>query len=398
MQNKSPLLSIVIPTKNRSEYCIQAVSSILRYPYENFEIIVQDNSDTNDLMHKIEEKFCDNRLRYSYTANPVSFVENFNNAIENTNGEYLCLIGDDDAVCEDLFTVVNWAKQNDVDSICPKVFVNYLWPGNSNDGRMVIPYFSNKIWRNYPIKNLQSLVNQGIVNYMDFNLPKLYHGIVKKECMNEIKKKIGQYFGGLTPDIYSSVALSCIVKKHIVIDRPITVAGACPKSATVDSTKGKHSGKLENAPHFRHRGEYQWDEIVPYFYSVQTIWAESAIQAMKDFGVQVDFSKLNKSAILATAILAAPNFHDFFIQKTLENSSVPKLMLLTTTYSKMIKEFIVGNFKRVYYRIPRKYILRQLRLNGVRNIQEAVDISEKELKRTNITQVLAKFVNQTRII
>ena len=393
-----PILSILIPTKNRLEYCIRSIQTILKYDYDFFELVIQDNSETNLLQEKINHLFKDTRLKYFYCGEPLSFVDNFSTAVENTSGEYICLIGDDDGVCDDLFATVKWAKEKNIDSVCPKVFVNYLWPGNNNVGKMVIPYFTNKIWINKPKNNLQKLVNQGIVNYMYFNLPKLYHGIIKRTCMDEIKLKTGQYFGGLTPDIYSSVALSCIVQKHVVIDRPITIAGACPKSATVDSTKGRHSGSLDNAPHFRNRGEYIWDESVPKFYSVQTIWAESAIQAMKDFNVEIDLKKLDISKILATSIIAAPNYKSFFTTESYKKISKNKLNFKIKTDYYILKEFFIGNLKRVYYRIPRKFILRQIRKTDVKDIFEAMVISNKELKRTNINKILNAFNGQSRII
>lgn len=40
------LLSIVIPTRDREYYCIEAIKNILSYNNEDFELVVQDNSDS----------------------------------------------------------------------------------------------------------------------------------------------------------------------------------------------------------------------------------------------------------------------------------------------------------------------------------------------------------------
>ena len=44
--DKKPLLSILIATKNRIPYCINVIERILKYPDQDFELIIQDNSDS----------------------------------------------------------------------------------------------------------------------------------------------------------------------------------------------------------------------------------------------------------------------------------------------------------------------------------------------------------------
>ena len=41
------------------------------------------------------------------------------------------------------------------------------------------------------------------------------------------------------------------------------------------------AGKLEDAPHFRGHESYEWDSRIPKFYSVETIWGDSALAAVK---------------------------------------------------------------------------------------------------------------------
>ena len=43
------LLSIVIPTKNRYDYLCILIKSLLKNQSDEFEIIIQDNSDDNTL-------------------------------------------------------------------------------------------------------------------------------------------------------------------------------------------------------------------------------------------------------------------------------------------------------------------------------------------------------------
>ena len=82
----------------------------------------------------------------------------------------------------------------------------------------------------------------------------------------------------------------------------------------------------------------------------------------------------------------------------LQKISKNKLNFQIKTDYYILKEFFIGNLKRVQYRIPRKFILRQIRKTDVKDIFEAMVISNKELKRTNINKILNAFNGQSRII
>ncbi|GEM_PF-1531209 len=385
----TPLISIVIATKNRVDYCIQTVNTLLEYP-EDFELVIQDNTDSLELKAFAELNFTDKRIKYNYTPPPFSSIDNFNAALELATGQYVCLLGDDDGVLENFFEVVKWAAEQDIDSVCPRHFINYLWPNESSTGRMIMPNATNQIWYNRPLENIQALVDDGIVLYTKFNLPKLYHGLVKKSCLDQVKAKTGYYLGGLSPDIYSAVALSAVVKKHVVLDFPITIAGACPKSTTVDNTKGTHSGSLENAPHFRNRAAYDWKKIVPRYYSVQTIWSESGLQAIDDLGIAVDVNRLNIVKILAGAINDNPGYKDLFLTETKVSLGVEKTSFafnMAVMFSRITQKTENILF-RVKARIPLFKQIKAVRIYDVADINACTKLCNKQLDSLNFEEIL----------
>ena len=391
-----PLLSIAIATKNRVPYCIQAIETILNYPYDNFELIIQDNTDNRELEEYIKNNFSDSRLVYQYTPPPFSSIDNFNAVLELCTGKYVCLLGDDDGVTENLFKIVKWADKNNIDSVCPKQLVHYIWPNTKTNGNMVVPYFTNTVWENNPIDNLQALIEDGVVQYMKFNLPKLYHGIIKKTCLDEMKAKNGYYLGGLSPDIYACVALSSIVKRHVVLDSPITIAGACSKSTTIDNATGKHSGKIEDAPHFRSRENYIWDSRVPRFYSVETIWAESALKAIKEFDIPIELSRLNLTKILASAVNTSPAYKEFFMAESFKVSYKKENAVLFYFYR--ISLLVENYVKRIVNRFLRKYLFKHYRFTSVSNIKEAEKIANSILNKSNVLENLHSYKSDFRKI
>lgn len=323
MIKDKPLLSIAIATKNRESFCIEAIKSILSLNEDSVEITIADNSDTDKVKQFVEELNHPN-IKYIYDNGNVSSIENFNRAVGLTTGEYVMLIGDDDTILPKAIEIANWAKQNDVDSICSVNYLAYYWPNVLDKfplGGMVVPASTGKITQTDIRKNIKDLVKNGLQLYLLYPLPKTYHGIVKKSLMNEVKAKTGHFYGGLSPDIYSSVAISCLAKNHYTIDEPLSVAGVCATSTTADNFTGKHSGSLEGIPHLRHRPNYQFSNRIPLYYSVNTIWAESGIKALEELGEKELLEKFDMYRLMAQAKI----HNDKYIAELIEKKHIELL-------------------------------------------------------------------------
>jgi glycosyltransferase involved in cell wall biosynthesis len=372
-----PLLSIIIATKNRVPYCINSIETILSNANDDFELIVQDNTDTTELKDYVSVNITDQRFVYRYTPPPFSSIDNFNAALELATGEYVCLIGDDDGVCSSIFEVVKWAKSNHIDSVCPKVFVDFYWPDafySGSKGYVFIPYYSNSIYSLNPQSRIEDVLEDGIIDYMKFNLPKLYHGLVKKSCFDAIKALNGYYIGGLSPDIYTAVSLSFFVKNHVVLDFPITISGACKVSTTVAGLNGGHSGLLSEAPHFRDRGFYVWDKRIPKYYSVQTIWAESAMSALVDLNLVVNFEAFNLARMVAKSISITPKHIKLFLNETHkileENQFNPTVFYIKFSIN-LVSIVFFKYLKKFLNKLKSKLFFRTQRIDSVSSIGEA---------------------------
>ena len=90
-------LSVVIPTRNRPQYLLDAVKTVLLH-VPGAEIIVCDNSDTPYLHDKIQGLSHSGRINYLYRSETLGMAENFEIAIAAATGDYIICIGDDDCV------------------------------------------------------------------------------------------------------------------------------------------------------------------------------------------------------------------------------------------------------------------------------------------------------------
>lgn len=334
------IISIIIPTKNRQKYALKAIEQILSIESDNIQLVIQDNSDKDSLRMEISKFDGDNRLKYNYTNKILSFVDNFSEAVSLADGEYICMIGDDDGIMPDILKIVEWAKDNNIDAISPSINAVYIWPSekklmdNTENGYMCITYISDRVEFCDTSLAIKKLMSFGGQKYLTTDMVKLYHGVVKKECMEKIRSMTGRYFGGLTPDIYASVALSVVSDRVVKINYPITISGICNTSGSADSVTGKHTGELKDAPHFKGHIKYDWSNEVPKFYSVETIWADTALHVLRD---------LNKSQYIKNFNVAAINMYCL--------NKYPEFKAIIKEHSDLYK---IGNYKVLieYLRLP----------------------------------------------
>lgn len=111
------LLSVLLPTHNRLEYLRYAVESVRRQDHPDWEVVISDNASTEDVAGYVES-LQDARVRYVRTDSFVPVTENWNNALRQSRGEYVVMLGDDDALlpgyCRALAAVVDGDERPDV--------------------------------------------------------------------------------------------------------------------------------------------------------------------------------------------------------------------------------------------------------------------------------------------
>ena len=92
-----PKVSICIPTYNYGRFLPEAVQSVLRQNYADFEILVIDNCST-DNTRDVMEQYCrsDSRIRYILNPENVGMVRNWNYCIREARGAYIKFLFSDD--------------------------------------------------------------------------------------------------------------------------------------------------------------------------------------------------------------------------------------------------------------------------------------------------------------
>jgi glycosyltransferase involved in cell wall biosynthesis len=89
------LFSIVIPTRDRPNLLRDAIESALQQEFDDYEIIVSDNS-TNSETEKVVSEFESKKIRYFRTPKPLDMPRSWDFALSKANGKFITFLADDD--------------------------------------------------------------------------------------------------------------------------------------------------------------------------------------------------------------------------------------------------------------------------------------------------------------
>src|SRR6476619_5019469 len=92
-----PLVSIVVPTFNRTRYLAIALESALAQTYRNIEILVSDDASNEDIFGAVVSRFADSRIKYHRNPSNLGMGMNTWGALTRASGKYVGTIHDDDA-------------------------------------------------------------------------------------------------------------------------------------------------------------------------------------------------------------------------------------------------------------------------------------------------------------
>jgi glycosyltransferase involved in cell wall biosynthesis len=97
MANDLPKVSIGMPVYNGERYLRQALDSLLKQDFTDFELIISDNASTDSTQEICQEYSArDGRIRYYRNKENIGAVKNFNRLFELASGQYFMWAAADD--------------------------------------------------------------------------------------------------------------------------------------------------------------------------------------------------------------------------------------------------------------------------------------------------------------
>lgn len=93
--NKFPMVTVLMPVYNGERFLKEAMDSILKQSYADFEFLIIYNNSTDNTL-AILESYVDDRIRIIYNQEPKSLAESLNQGIRLAQGKYIARMDCDD--------------------------------------------------------------------------------------------------------------------------------------------------------------------------------------------------------------------------------------------------------------------------------------------------------------
>ncbi|MFV0270972.1 MAG: glycosyltransferase [Macellibacteroides fermentans] len=319
-------LSIIIPTRNRYETLIPVVHAINSNIIGNsYEIVIQDNSDNNEEMLDYLKSNFHNSIKYFYTDQPISMVENTELALSHAEGNYWTFIGDDDIVSPYILKIIELMDYNKVNCLSYAIG-NYFYTdltfnkqyGFNNPATLQVTNQPSLDFKELFCENeLEKVLNIGGVYCL--KLPRLYHGVVKKELMLKIKDKYGQFIPGPCPDMTLSIALALQINNYHYIEYPVTITGSSRKSEGGKGVSQKHIVEVKNKEWLSKNVEQEWSPKIPKIFTRETIWAQSIFHVLNVSRIE---KSINYLKLYENMYFSCPDFVLQYINNTIKENKI----------------------------------------------------------------------------
>lgn len=225
-------ISLLIPTRERAETLRATLRNIATIDDPELEIIVSDNASADETPDVIAQ--CrDQRIRMIRTASRLSQRQNFEHAVVAATGEYVMMIGDDDAVLArqwPLLRAILAERKPDALS-WPALF--YHWSGaekRGGGGRLRLnrqTLFGDLIERS-SAEHLAAI--RRLERIREDCSPKLYHGLLSRRVIEALRAQTGMVMGSGQVDAYISAAALPFMERYLYLRHPFTILGMGPKS------------------------------------------------------------------------------------------------------------------------------------------------------------------------
>lgn len=294
-----PIVSLVVPTKNRYQYLKQLIALVNDFHLGGkLELVIQDNSDNNIEIKTFLDEYKFSFVKYFYTKENLSVAANSDLAIRNSSGEYVSFIGDDDGVTKYIVDCCSWMKANEIECVVPKGY-SFQWSDAISSTKILNSAGSLKYRR--PNNKITIETTQGALNKLldsgctkrDF-IPLLYHGVVKRSVLERVWDKCNSYFPGASPDMANGVALSLVMEKFAFVTFPVVFSGVS-KFVGGGARGMKHRAETDfsKLPFLPANISEIWNKRVPKIWTGASIWCESAIQSFTAMGREDYIDKIN---------------------------------------------------------------------------------------------------------
>jgi len=233
----SPLISIVIPTRDRPEFAAIALKSLIRQSFQDFEIIVSDNALQQRFVPD-PRVFDNDRVRYVRPPKPLWMTDHYEFAVAQARGRYVGVLGDKAVLVSGALKLVAAEIQKDSPEAISWRVGNFQPATRDLCGQGVLSVQSAPSGRAVKVPAAEAL-EYLIATYLEPNFEadhqleirgSIYHGVFSAALLSAMKERFGRIFRFYAPDISAQCAAMQIAKAVTYIPRPLELVISGPSN------------------------------------------------------------------------------------------------------------------------------------------------------------------------
>jgi glycosyltransferase involved in cell wall biosynthesis len=225
--------SLLLPTRNGGELLEDVLHSVLDEPYADMELVVSNNA-SQDATGEVLERFRDDqRLQVLTLEEPVEVTDNWRAALDQSSGDYLSLIGDDDLLLPRYFErASSLLERHGMPDVLSFNAYGFAFPGFAGSA---LAHYADPFYENDPSLPREAAIPRAqrmsaVRDVFRFEFP--MH--LNMQCTLIARRAVERLSDGLLkppfPDFYALNALLMRAESWVHTDERLLVVGVSPKS------------------------------------------------------------------------------------------------------------------------------------------------------------------------
>ena len=226
--------SVLLPTRDGGRYLSNAIHAILDDPYEDMELVVSDNANTDETPQILASFSGDPRLNATRQEKFVPVHENWNHALNKSSGDYILMLGDDDYMLPGYFEKMDKVLERyDYPECVTYNLHTFIFPNAMGNDVGYYKRDSFKFGRKYPAKGgmVSPEVRFSILRDMfSFKAPFPLHmapNLISRKATERIRGKV---FQPPYPDYYALGSLLMLAESWVYHPESLLIGGITPHS------------------------------------------------------------------------------------------------------------------------------------------------------------------------
>jgi glycosyltransferase involved in cell wall biosynthesis len=197
------MISVIIPSYNRYNNLLNAISSVKNQTYKDYEIIVvSDGSTDKRYLQEIEKVKIirlskSSKLKLGYPCGAIPR----NEGIKQAKGEYICFLDDDDIWMPNKLEIqIAEMKKNNIDVSCSEGYIGYKFYNKNKKYKLYNKeYYFNKLKKKYNISSFPKTFNLSFLQKHNFIITSsicIKKSLIDKVGYMKLIKNGGKYING----------------------------------------------------------------------------------------------------------------------------------------------------------------------------------------------------------